>query len=380
VLRAGANGANGANGGEAGGTAEDAGWALRYDADGNLVWKQGPGGTFAFAYDAAGRLARVEVTRAGAPVSTVVAFAYDPFGRRVAKTVQAGGRTTEVRYLWDHLLLLGEREVVDGAGAAPKVTTREYLLHHESHEPLALFDEAGACTFECDHLGTPRQAFDDEGRVVWEADLTPFGATRARTVNARRVPFRLPGQYADAETDLHYSWFRYYDPALRIFERMDPMGLAGGRNAWNYVPNPLAQTDPFGLVPETAPGYDVYGLYDPPGPPPVEGQKPYYVGITDDQARRAKEHTTTGRLDGKTGGYMAPLAEDVDYGTARGYEQAYIEKYETKTGVIGQDISATNRGNKVNSFDHDNTTRAKARQQHFENAYDKKMKALNACG
>ena len=77
---------------------------------------------------------------------------------------------------------------------------------------------------------------------------------------------------------------------------------------------------------------------------------------------------------------MAPLDENVDYGTARGYEQAYIEHYETKTGTIGEDISPTNRGNKVNSFDHDNTTRPRSRQQHFENAFEKKRAALRGCG
>nr|WP_319937977.1 RHS repeat-associated core domain-containing protein [Sphingomonas sp. S2-65] len=28
------------------------------------------------------------------------------------------------------------------------------------------------------------------------------------------MPLRLPGQYCDAETGLHYNRFRYYDPAL----------------------------------------------------------------------------------------------------------------------------------------------------------------------
>lgn len=41
----------------------------------------------------------------------------------------------------------------------------------------------------------------------------------------------------------------------------------------------------------------------------------------------------TGRLARGSG--MVPLGKNVTYGQARGYEQAYIEHYETKTGVIG---------------------------------------------
>jgi RHS repeat-associated protein len=267
----------------------------------------------------------------------------------------------------------------EGKAADSLRKSREFLVHPESHEPLVLFDEFGPCTFECDNLGTPRAAFDAEGRVVAQFEFTPFGAERSPAANGQRIPFRLPGQFADSETGLNYSWFRYYDPTLRIFERMDPLGIDGGLNAWNYVPNPLAQIDPFGLIPVTDPGHNVYGLYDPPRPP-MPGQKPYYVGITDNLDRRAGEHVTSGRLDPVKGGYMEPLDRNVTYGTARGYEQAYIETHGTKTGTIGDDISATNRGNKVNSFDHDSATRKPKRQKYLETAYEKKMKALKGCG
>ncbi|MFH2244916.1 hypothetical protein ABK706_10905 [Enterobacter sichuanensis] len=52
---------------------------------------------------------------------------------------------------------------------------------------------------------------------------------------------------------------------------------------------------------------------------------------------------------------MLPLDENVTYAQARGYEQYYIEEYKTHTGTLGKDISATNRRNKYNSFDHKRT-------------------------
>ncbi|MDU8925672.1 hypothetical protein RYD26_12360 [Pasteurellaceae bacterium LIM206] len=74
---------------------------------------------------------------------------------------------------------------------------------------------------------------------------------------------------------------------------------------------------------------------------------------------------------------MEVLDSDITYGQARGYEQAYIEEYGTKTGTIGQPISQDNRGNKVVSFDHNNTTRDRTRQQVFEDNYESKTNEIN---
>ena len=118
------------------------------------------------------------------------------------------------------------------------------------------------------------------------------------------------------------------------------------------------------MTPATAPGYSVYGLFD-------EGaSKPYYVGITNDTARRTGEHLDTGRLS--QGSYMDVLEYDVTYGEARGYEQYYIEKHGTLTGKRGEPISPTNRGNKINSYDHNSKTRDPGRQEYFESAYNRK--------
>jgi RHS repeat-associated protein len=61
---------------------------------------------------------------------------------------------------------------------------------------------------------------------------------------------RFQGQYYDQETGLHYNTFRFFDPDVGRFTQGDPIGLNGGNNVYAYAPNPLAWTDPLGLLGE----------------------------------------------------------------------------------------------------------------------------------
>ncbi|EMM4086356.1 hypothetical protein WAC87_004423, partial [Shigella flexneri] len=60
-------------------------------------------------------------------------------------------------------------------------------------------------------------------------------------------PLRLPGQYFDEETGLHYNLFRYYAPECGRFVSQEPIGLRGGLNLYQYAPNPLSWIDPLGF-------------------------------------------------------------------------------------------------------------------------------------
>jgi RHS repeat-associated protein len=62
------------------------------------------------------------------------------------------------------------------------------------------------------------------------------------------LPLRLLGQYYDKETNLHYNYYRDYDPSIGIYRQSDVIGLRGGLNTYAYVlGNPILYVDPFGL-------------------------------------------------------------------------------------------------------------------------------------
>src|SRR5690606_23304837 len=62
------------------------------------------------------------------------------------------------------------------------------------------------------------------------------------------TPRRFQGQYHDPEPGLHCNRHRYYNPTTGRFLTPDPIGLAGGLNNYQYVPNPTGWVDPLGLV------------------------------------------------------------------------------------------------------------------------------------
>ncbi|MTD29418.1 hypothetical protein [Erwinia sorbitola] len=77
---------------------------------------------------------------------------------------------------------------------------------------------------------------------------------------------------------------------------------------------------------------------------------------------------------------MEALDRNVTYGQARGYEQFYIDEFGSKIGVREENISPTNRGNKINSYDRNSTTRDPTRQKYFDDAYDSKKIGTSSKG
>ncbi len=98
------------------------------------------------------------------------------------------------------------------------------------------------------HLGTPEVMTDAEQNIVWQVSYSPFGSASV-SVESVENNIRFPGQYYDAETGLHYNYFRYYDVEIGRYVTSDPIGLAGGINTYGYVGgSPLNFVDPLGLL------------------------------------------------------------------------------------------------------------------------------------
>jgi len=104
-----------------------------------------------------------------------------------------------------------------------------------------------------DHLNTPRLVANQTGQTVWRWDQQESFGNNAPDENpsglgAFELPLRFPGQYFDKEAQLHYNYFRDYDPTIGRYKESDPFGLIGGLNTYAYVlGSPLHYVDPLGL-------------------------------------------------------------------------------------------------------------------------------------
>ncbi len=87
-----------------------------------------------------------------------------------------------------------------------------------------------------------------KGQIAWSVAYRAYGNLAVAFVESVPQPLRFQGQYFDAESGLHYNRYRYYSPETARFITPDPIGLAGGLNQTQYVPNPTGWVDPLGLA------------------------------------------------------------------------------------------------------------------------------------
>ncbi|NVZ21632.1 RHS domain-containing protein, partial [Pseudomonas costantinii] len=187
-----------------------------------------------YRYDCQHRL--IGITQ---PNGQTASYRYDPFGRRISKTVDS--KTTE--FFWQGDKLVAEHHAD---------RHRSYLYEPDSFRPLALLEGFGPKDtqpfhYQLDHLGTPQELTDRDGEIVWSAHYRAYGEIARLDINKIDNPLRFQGQYFDPESGLHYNRHRYYNPDIGRYLTPDPVKLAGGINAYQYAPNPTGWVDPLGL-------------------------------------------------------------------------------------------------------------------------------------
>ena len=100
-----------------------------------------------------------------------------------------------------------------------------------------------------DHLGTPIEAYNQEGALIWEREQDLYGNSRQGFAKENfRCPFKYQGQHYDPEIELCYNRFRYYHPETGRYISEDPIGfLSGEPNFFAYVSDTNAWVDIFGV-------------------------------------------------------------------------------------------------------------------------------------
>jgi len=272
---------------------EFAGVRYRYDERGNVVERTQDGLRSEYEWDAFNRMTRATTWHG------VASFVYDPLGRRIAKRSgvmkdTAFRETAQTMYGWDGDTLALESSVHQGYAAgertvhyvyernsfvplvqatrsqalrlAPTTDVKALMAGNDGKYDIALdplwngeyeqeadpFGKDEIAFYQCDHLGTPQELTDHEGKVAWSAQYKAWGQAKEAISEAAhgtriRNPVRFQGQYFDEETGLHYNRYRYYDPDGARYLTQDPIGLAGGFNLYRYVGNPVNLIDPLGL-------------------------------------------------------------------------------------------------------------------------------------
>lgn len=179
----------------------------------------------------------------------VVDYYYDPFGRRLSKTVyNLDGTETTTYFHYSHEGLSSEKtndEVIS------------YLFKPGSSwsvDPILKVVNGQYYYYQNDYQGSPHLLLDNQGVIVNKSTMTSFGS-KLSIKNTIKDPWLLPGQYYDEESGYSYNYHRYYDSRTGRYLKSDPIGLNGGNNLFLYAnSNPIMYFDSLGLNCET-----VYG-------------------------------------------------------------------------------------------------------------------------
>ena len=261
----------------------------QYDRNGNLIQKikiDDDGKTektTLYAYDFENRLIRVEIQKGDK--RKIVSFTYDPFGRRLSKTVHREEIEDDDDEDEGDERDEDEREV-------PRTTTYFYdnedIILEYNHkrrikarythgpgidEPLAVEKKRETFYYHADGLGSITALTDRRQRVVERYDYDSFGNLK-RHGHKVKQPYTFTGREWDKEIELYYYRARYYDAQAGRFTAFDPIlrGINHAEsNSCSQSVNTLPLQSPQELNPYVYVGNNPINLTDPSGKAPWYG-------------------------------------------------------------------------------------------------------------
>jgi RHS repeat-associated protein len=220
------------------------GFSMTYDLDGNMVKRVGAT-TDSLDWDDFGQLRAV--MRGG---TTIASFSYDGFGRRVKKVTP----TSTIQYVWD-----GDQLMLEADASGAQIRSYAYFPGTDQLHSVRSGGQVYYAAIEPsgDVDGLIRRS---DTTVVAQYAYTPWGEVESEQQTVAGGPLnmlRWKGLLYDSDIGMYYVRARYYDPKLRRFISEDPIGLAGGINAFAFAGgDPINVSDPSGLDPCTAEQYD----------------------------------------------------------------------------------------------------------------------------
>ena len=342
-----------------GGKLEQSGeWRFVYDRDGQLVekykgsgkWWDSKSERWRYIWNQNGTLKEVRPP-GGEDFAFDALFTYDALGRRLSK--DAIGITC---WLWNGNVPLHEwtpnrRRNEQGEIEEYQKDLRTWLFEEESFVPLALFQDDKAYSIVTDHLGTPVEAYNEQGEEVWYRRLDMNGKViEERSMNYTsykdyiKIPFLFQGQYYDEEIKLAYNRFRYYDPQMGRYISEDPIRFASGKIAlFAYVSDTNGWLDVFGLK-----TYSIHGNSK-------KSPKPNHVYVIYDRGTEEvyKFGISGGRIRKDTKSSRAESQVRALNAAGGNYESKIVRKGSTRSKALNVEqgrvnvysISAQNAGN-----------------------------------
>ena len=243
----------------------------QYDPDGNMTSGLLNGSTTGqFEYNGANQLIRTQATATSNPTH----YAYDAFGRRIAKVTYpngGGAATSAAVFLYDGWNIIAEYKLISGAWTLDRTYTWGLdlsgstqgaggvggLLSVTKHEAQStthfypIYDGNGNVEAYIDSNGSPAAIYqyDAFGNVL-------SGGGKGDVLDQAKFSHRFSTKYQEYETGLLYYGYRYYHAALGRWINRDPIEERGGLNLYGFVGN------------SSLLNFDVVGLQGFPGVPP----------------------------------------------------------------------------------------------------------------